>query len=95
MKFQACIGPGKLGIVHLRDAEKTKVMNGDLVLCEATSVMMDYRGTLLTYRLCRRCMRRFYEMWPEANLKIDANLIGVRAIIHSNSFEDGARGPLV
>jgi len=84
MKFQACIGSGKLGVMHLRDAETTKVQNGDLVLCEGTSAFFDYHGELSSDKLCRRCMREFYYCHSEQNQtgSLTAAIIGVKAIIH-------------
>jgi hypothetical protein len=61
MKLQACIGNG-MSIMHIRDAEKTRVMNGDLVLCQSTVAFKDYRGRLRHNLLCTKCRRKATRM---------------------------------
>jgi len=56
MKLQACIG-SSMSIMHIRDAETTRVMNGDLVLCKSTVAFKDYRGTLRNNLICSKCKR--------------------------------------
>jgi len=56
MKLQACIGT-RMTIMHIRDAEKTSVMNGDLVLCGSTVAFKDYRGRLRRNLICSKCLR--------------------------------------
>lgn len=57
MKLQACIG-NRMSIMHIRDAEKTRVMNGDLVLCGSTVAFKDYRGQLRRNLICSKCARK-------------------------------------
>jgi hypothetical protein len=84
MKLQACIGPGKLGVMHLRDALSTSVQNGDLVLCQSTTAFFDYHGDLSADKLCRKCMRLFYDAKPVwKGERITAEVIGVRSIRHA------------
>jgi hypothetical protein len=56
MKLQACIG-SRMSIMHIRDTETTKCMNGDLVLCGGTVAFHDYKRRLRRSLICSKCLR--------------------------------------
>lgn len=87
MTFQACIGPGTMRVMHLRDAMNTQPMNGDLVLCGSTSVFHDFKGKLDASKLCKKCVAKFFDTpnnRGHIKTAMTAEEIGVQEIIPSS-----------